>query len=213
MMQLRRLRPHQSDVPVPWIFLLLQLLTVHLEDVMAFAFRMVRSHDSEYLGIHYGKIMKISRTILAKGGRTKLENQTSIHWDDRDATFLCKWFEPVSISPTNDAPDAPKLCSGGGMVQLVLQQKQHPLLWLCSWEAVEQELQQQLCSGGELAADAAPPAELLQLGGGGTGAAIAAMQCRGGAAGLAAKAAPPAEALQLGAGGTGAATTAMQWRG
>ncbi|GAX86492.1 hypothetical protein CEUSTIGMA_g13901.t1, partial [Chlamydomonas eustigma] len=45
-------------------------------------------------------------------GRTKLENQTGIHWDDRDATFLCKWFEPVSISPTNDAPDAPKLVKG-----------------------------------------------------------------------------------------------------
>ncbi|GAX77660.1 hypothetical protein CEUSTIGMA_g5103.t1 [Chlamydomonas eustigma] len=53
----------------------------------------------------------------------------------------------------------------------------------------------------------------LQLGRGGTGAAAAAMQWRGGAAGPAAESTPPAEVLQLGGGGTGAATAAMQWRG
>ncbi|GAX86589.1 hypothetical protein CEUSTIGMA_g13997.t1 [Chlamydomonas eustigma] len=203
-----RLRPHQSDVPVPWIFLLLQLLTVHLEDVMAFAFRMVRSDDSEYLGIHYGKIMKISRTIPAKGGRTKLENQTSIHWDDRDATFLCKWFEPVSISPTNDAHDAPKLVKGKtkssqsvgastSTAQVVpkavephgCQLYTSPITsrYGFNWEAAD-------CKAAA-ATLATPPVEALQLGRGGTGAAATTMQWRGGTAGLAAAATPPVDAL------------------
>jgi hypothetical protein len=41
--------------------------------------QMVRSDGSEYLGIYYGKIMQISRAYQAKGGRTKLQNPTSMH--------------------------------------------------------------------------------------------------------------------------------------
>ncbi|GAX76651.1 hypothetical protein CEUSTIGMA_g4097.t1 [Chlamydomonas eustigma] len=47
-------------------------------------------------------IEKISKAVRpAKGGRTKLQTRTSIHWDDEDATFLCKWFElaaPATVS-------------------------------------------------------------------------------------------------------------------
>ncbi|GAX86188.1 hypothetical protein CEUSTIGMA_g13601.t1 [Chlamydomonas eustigma] len=75
--------------------------TVMLGDVMAFAFRMIRANQSEFLDVCYGKIEKISKAVPAKGGRTKLQTQTSIHWDDEDATFLCRWFElaaPATVS-------------------------------------------------------------------------------------------------------------------
>ncbi|GAX85575.1 hypothetical protein CEUSTIGMA_g12990.t1 [Chlamydomonas eustigma] len=75
--------------------------TVMLGDVMAFAFRMIRAHQSEFLDVCYGKIEKILKAVPAKVGRSKLQTQTSIHWDDEDATFLCKWFElaaPATVS-------------------------------------------------------------------------------------------------------------------
>ncbi|GAX85999.1 hypothetical protein CEUSTIGMA_g13415.t1 [Chlamydomonas eustigma] len=68
---------------------------VYLGNVMAFAFRMVPSSGNEYLDIAYGLIVKISKAEEVKGGRIKQRAQTSISWEDEDATYLCRWYDAV----------------------------------------------------------------------------------------------------------------------
>ncbi|GAX81807.1 hypothetical protein CEUSTIGMA_g9235.t1, partial [Chlamydomonas eustigma] len=57
---------------------------------------MVRDDKTEYLDISYGLIVKISKSVPVKGGRRKEKSQTSISWDDQDATYLCRWYEAAT---------------------------------------------------------------------------------------------------------------------
>ncbi|GAX86226.1 hypothetical protein CEUSTIGMA_g13639.t1 [Chlamydomonas eustigma] len=61
---------------------------VKVEEALA---KMVPSSGNEYLDIAYGLIVKISKAEEVKGGRIKQRAQTSISWEDEDATYLCRW--------------------------------------------------------------------------------------------------------------------------
>jgi len=49
----------------------------------------------EYLDVQYGQILKLSKTVPAKGNKTRQKRQVSVHWDDPKAIFFCRWYEPV----------------------------------------------------------------------------------------------------------------------